>query len=335
MGFITWQAFKRRSLGLALLAVAFFWQWLSWTRIDRATFQYHFYTALPFFLAGLAYFLAELWHGPSRRTFLLARVAAACALFFPAATWLFKGQLCGLARVSSTTNGWKDTICGAGTGDVRIETRMLLIGIVLVAALVALALILWRLERRQSAGEEDRTWIAQLLVPVAVAGALLWWLGQNGPRDILFDAALPSDAIVLVLLPVLAILALIALTARNPRRFVLGACAFAATTFLVLYPNLSALPMPSNIISVYNGLLPTWFYGFEFAVNLQPALGVKTVSGQTIVLSLAVLLVAGVAAWVAWERRRVIGYRRAALAGETDGDPAPESRSPREDTPEA
>ena len=51
----------------------------------------------------------------------------------------------------------------------------------------------------------------------------------------------------------------------------LGACAVVVIAFLVLYPNLSALPMPDNIISVYNGFLPTWFYGFQFAVNLQPA----------------------------------------------------------------
>ncbi len=116
----------------------------------------------------------------------------------------------------------------------------------------------------------------------------------------------------------------------------LGACAFIVTTFLVLYPNLSALPMPANIISVYNGLLPSWFYGFEFAVNLQPGLAVKIVSSSTILLSLVVLLVAGVAAWAAWERRAVIGYRRVKLlASDADGDSAPEPESRREDTPEA
>ena len=40
-------------------------QWMPWSRIDRATFQYHYYTSLPFLLIALAYFLAELWHGPS------------------------------------------------------------------------------------------------------------------------------------------------------------------------------------------------------------------------------------------------------------------------------
>jgi hypothetical protein len=309
MGFICWQAFKRRSLGLSLLAIAFFWQWLSWARIDRAAFQYHFYTALPFFLAALAYFLAELWHGPSRRTWLLARFSAAVALVFPAAAWLLKYPICGLARVS-TADYWGNTICGSGTGDVRIETRMLLIAVVLLAALAALPLILWRIERRQDAGRPDRFWIVQLLVPVAFAGLIIWWLGQNGSRDVVFQAALPSDGIALLLLPVLALLAFFVLTARNPRRFVLGACAFVFTAFLALYPNLSALPMPNDIISAYNGLLPTWFYGFQFSVNLQPANSVGLVSATGLTLALVALLVAGVAAWAAWERRLVIGYRR-------------------------
>ena len=309
MAFVTWQAFKRRSLGLTLVVVAFFWQWLSWARIDRASFQYHFYTALPFFLLALAYLLAELWHGPSRRTWLLARVAGAGALIFPAATWVLKYPLCGLARVSPG-DYWGNTICGNGTGDVRVETRMLEIAIVLVVALIALALILWRLERRQNAGQEDRFWILQLLLPVGVAGALLGWFGTNGSHDTVFQAALPSDGIALVLLPVLAVMAFIVLTARNPRRFVLGACAAVIVTFLALYPNLSALPLPNKIINVYEALLPTWFYGFQFSVNLQEAASVQLFGTWSILLTMVALFVAGFFAWAAWERRVVVGYRR-------------------------
>src|SRR6185436_3824808 len=52
LAFTCWQAFKRRSPALALIAIAFAVQWISWARIDRAAFQYHYYTALPFlFLA--------------------------------------------------------------------------------------------------------------------------------------------------------------------------------------------------------------------------------------------------------------------------------------------
>jgi hypothetical protein len=187
---------------------------------------------------------------------------------------------------------------------------MLLIAVVLLAALAALPFILWRIERRQDAGRPDRFWIFQLLVPVGFAGLIIWWLGQNGSRDVVFQAALPSDGIALLLLPVLALLAFFVLTARNPRRFVLGACAFIVTAFLALYPNLSALPMPNDIISVYNGLLPTWFYGFQFSVNGQESNPVGLVSATGLTLALVALLVAGVAAWAVWERRLVIGYRR-------------------------
>ena len=73
--FVSVMAFKRRSLALALIAVGFAAQWIPWARIDRAAFQYHYYTALPFVVLALAYFIAELWHGASRRTWRLARLA--------------------------------------------------------------------------------------------------------------------------------------------------------------------------------------------------------------------------------------------------------------------
>jgi hypothetical protein len=113
-----------------------------------------------------------------------------------------------------------------------------------------------------------------------------------------------------VLLPVLAIMAFVALTARNPRRFVLGACAFAIITFLILYPNLSALPLPSTIINVYEALLPTWFYGFQFSVNLQVASSVKLFGTWSVLMTMVALFVAGFFAWAAWEHRVVVGYRR-------------------------
>ena len=72
---------------------------------------------------------------------------------------------------------------------------MFLIAVVLVVALVVLALVLWRLERRQNAGLEDPYWIVQLLVPVGVAGLLLVWLGQNASKASLFHVALPPDLI--------------------------------------------------------------------------------------------------------------------------------------------
>jgi nitrogen fixation-related uncharacterized protein len=321
MGFMCWQAFKRRSLGLALIIVAFLWQWLSWSRIDRASFQYHFYTALPFFLAGLAYFLAELWHGPSRRTWLLARAMAVAACLFPGVMWVLKPELCGLARVD-TSDYFGNTVCGSGTGNVVIETRLAMIGVVLILSLIALGALLWRLERRQEQGYEDRYRALQLALPVAASGALLWWIGQVGPRTTLFQAALPSDYLAIIFVIVGVLLAVVAAMVTNPRRYVLGVCGFAVAAFVALYPNLSALPMPQSITGIYNSILPTWLYGFQFSVNLQTSSTVQLFGINSALVALLALVVAIIAGWVAWERRLVIGYReaRALESGSPSGE---------------
>jgi hypothetical protein len=315
MAFACWQAFKRRSLGLALIAVAFMWQWLSWVRIDRAAFQYHFYTALPFFLLALAYFLAELWHGASRRTWLLARVALAGTIVFAPVLWLTKYQLCGLARVDMSAGNsnayWTNIACGATTGDFRLETRMALIGLVLLAALVVLALTLVRLERNPPQdGEYGRTWIFQLLAPVIVAGGLILWLGATASHDQLFEVPVPSDLVAILMLVFLGALAAAALSLRDSRRMVLAVCVAAVIMFVAFYPNLSALPMPSNITSVYNGLLPTWIYGFMFSVDQQQGNAPGLIGIPTVSLSVAVLFAAMLAGYAAWVRRVVVGYRR-------------------------
>lgn len=318
IGFVSWQAMRRRSLGLGLIAVAFFWQWLSWARIDRATFQYHFYTALPFFLMALAYFLAELWHGPSRRTWLLARVAGAVALLTPGLLWLLKPELCGLARVDPT-GYYQSTVCGGATGDVVVTTRVFLISAVLGASLLALGLILWRLERRRSRGEEDRAWLLQLLAPVAVSILLTLLMGAVGSEDVLLRLALPADTLTFFPVVIGIVTAYFAVTARNPRRFVMGFCVIAAILFVFLYPDLSALWMPATIQGIYSVLSPTWMYGFFFSTNLQVSTPVKVVSLSTAEAVVAALFVAGVAAWAAWERRYYVASRKARLLGPEDG----------------
>ena len=99
MAFVAWMAFKRRSLALTLIAIGFAAQWIPWARIDRAAFQYHYYTSLPFLVMALAYFIAEVWHGASRQTWALARGAAALAIMGPALLWLFHRPLCAFVGV--------------------------------------------------------------------------------------------------------------------------------------------------------------------------------------------------------------------------------------------
>jgi hypothetical protein len=163
-----------------------------------------------------------------------------------------------------------------------------------------------------------------MIIPVALAGGLILWLGANGPRDVIFQAALPPDLLALVMAVLGVCLGLLAITARDSRRLVLGICIFAVVAFALLYPDLSALPMPNLLLNVYDAILPTWFYGFQFADNLQASSTVSLIGGAAIVVSISALFVALLAGYAAWVQRVVNGYRRHQLliAGSGEGDGA-------------
>jgi lysylphosphatidylglycerol synthetase-like protein (DUF2156 family) len=79
-------AWRRRSLALALVVAAFAFQYLPWTRIERATFHYHYFTAVLFALVAVAYAVDEGLRSWSYRSLAIAfLVAAAVAgvLVFP------------------------------------------------------------------------------------------------------------------------------------------------------------------------------------------------------------------------------------------------------------
>jgi predicted membrane-bound dolichyl-phosphate-mannose-protein mannosyltransferase len=65
-------AWKRRSLALVLLLVAFAFQFLPWTRIERATFHYHYLTAVIFAMVAVAYVVDEMLRSWSYRPFAIA-----------------------------------------------------------------------------------------------------------------------------------------------------------------------------------------------------------------------------------------------------------------------
>jgi hypothetical protein len=98
----------------------------------------------------------------------------------------------------------------------------------------------------------------------------------------------------------------------------LGVCGAAIVAFVALYPNLSAMPLPSVIAPMYNGILPTWLYGFQFSVNLQQAANVPLFGTASIMWAVVALGLAGVAGYAAWVRRLVIGYRRHQQAAYAD-----------------
>ena len=331
VAFASWQAFKRRSLGLALLTVAFFVMWLPWVRIDRATFQYHYYAALVFLIPALAYFIADLWHGPSPRTWFLARVAAAVAVMGPALLWLFRMPLCAYVRVDAA---YADSpACQPSVGQLVVTQRVAaIVAILFVAGLV----ILWQLimlerdTRRARSGVADpspgadrRLFAIGITAAVGAVALLATGLLSDTSTVISQDGIRPELVALLALIP-LGLSAYVIVTARDPRRFVLGFVWAAVVVFVLFYPNISALPLPSQVFNAYQGILPTWLYPFQFPVNTDPAVTVKVLDWWPALLFVALLVTSTIVAYSAWAWRIALA-ERGADRGDERGDERPGS----------
>ncbi|HEX6139925.1 MAG TPA: phospholipid carrier-dependent glycosyltransferase [Candidatus Limnocylindria bacterium] len=72
IAFCAVMAWKRRSPALVLLVVAFAFQFLPWTRIERATFAYHYLTAVIFAMVAVAYVVDEALRSWNWRPFAIA-----------------------------------------------------------------------------------------------------------------------------------------------------------------------------------------------------------------------------------------------------------------------
>ncbi|HSK51752.1 MAG TPA: phospholipid carrier-dependent glycosyltransferase, partial [Clostridia bacterium] len=324
MIFVAWQAFHRRSLALALIAIGFAAQWISWARIDRAAFQYHYYTALPFVVLALAYFIAELWHGASRRTWMVAKGAAALAIVAPALMHLFSRPLCGFVNVEAVNPGSR--ACPAVIPDLVLTARTA--GLAAVVGLSVLAFLLviggrLLLPRPQWARGAP-PWLELALVGgLTVLGSVL--VARIPDTPIFQQSGIPVEPIAALVLIPLGYLALQVLAARDARRFVGGIVIAAVVMFLVFYPNISALPLPSTMVNAYQGLLPTYLYDFQFPVN-EFSRNVETTFASPLMVALlaGLVFIAFVVAYSAWTWRLALAERSIGPADD-EGAQAPAS----------
>jgi hypothetical protein len=68
-------AWKRRSMALVLIVAAFAFQYVPWIRIERATFAYHYLTAVLFAMIAVAYCVDELLRRPAWRDLAVGYLA--------------------------------------------------------------------------------------------------------------------------------------------------------------------------------------------------------------------------------------------------------------------
>jgi len=126
----------------------------------------------------------------------------------------------------------------------------------------------------------------------------------------------PVEPIALIVALPLGYFASTAIAARDARRFAVGIVLAAAAWFVVWYPNIAALPLPSTVVNAYQGLLPTYLYAFQFSVSTV-ARNVNTplLSPTLAILGAAVTVTCLVVAYSAWAWRVSLAASAAARTG--------------------
>ena len=246
--------------------------------------------------------------GTARRrvAWFLARVGAALAILGAPLLWLLREPLC-LAADTQAVNAGSEA-CGALSRQVSLTDQSLaVLGVLVIGGTV----ILWQLWR---ASHAPRSFAEDELQPPpgGRVGRALSGLAEGPVAGIVvtvgamllavvlclvvFSDAHPvqlqvgANELALVALIVLAVPAWIALRARDARRFALGVVVAAALWLLIWYPNLTGLPMPNGLVNIYQGLLPTWNYAFQFATDMDPVVKGGMMDAGTLVIGLGAVV---------------------------------------------
>ena len=89
---------------------------------------------------------------------------------------------------------------------------------------------------------------------------------------------------------------------------------------MILYPNIAAVPLPSTIVNAYQGLLPTYLYAFQFAVNTLDRSGAISFADARFALLVVFLAVAAaVVAYSTWVWRMAAVDADEAATGDAGG----------------
>jgi cytochrome bd-type quinol oxidase subunit 2 len=196
--------------------------------------------------------------------------------------------------------------CVGNPGDLVVTARVALLVLVVGVAVIALVYQLLRLNSaadEEGGGRRMPRALAQIGLTAVLAGIGIAVGDRIAGQGVVFEVrGFQSTYLAFFLGIPLVLIAAFIVTARDARRFVAGTMFAIVGAFLILYPNISALPLPSTVVNAYQGLLPTYLYPFQFPVNTDPAApGLKLFALEPALLLLALTitcLVVGYAAWV-------------------------------------
>ena len=95
----------------------------------------------------------------------------------------------------------------------------------------------------------------------------------------------------------------------------------AVSWFVILYPNISALPLPSAVVAAYQGILPTYLYAFQFPVStVDRSIATPLLTPMFVVLTVAIAVTCLVVAYSTWSWRLASGRSRSMRRPADDAD---------------
>ena len=129
------------------------------------------------------------------------------------------------------------------------------------------------------------------------------------------------EPVALVALLPLGYLAIQIAGSRDAHRFVIGFGVAAVSWFAILYPNISALPLPSAVVAAYQGILPTYLYAFQFPVStVDRSVATPLLTPMFVVLTVAIAVTCLVVAYSTWSWRLAAAEAIDDSADDADAD---------------
>jgi hypothetical protein len=245
------------------------------------------------------------------------------AIVMPAAMWLLHRPLCAFVGVESVNPG--SQACPAVIPEMVLTSQTIALVVVVAVGLVFIVRRFLAFQAgdgsEASDGQLTTAFRSLVLTGVAVIAALVFVAFLPDAR-VLVLTNIPVEPIALLVAIPLGYLALQVYASRDARRYVAGLLVAVVAWFAILYPNISALPLPSAVVAAYQGILPTYLYAFQFPVStVTRNIDTPLLTPMLAVLTIALVVTCLVVAYSAWVWRLALADKAAAAAsGSTDAD---------------
>jgi len=213
--------------------------------------------------------------------------------------------------------------CPAVIPDFVLTTRAAAQAIVAGVGLIVIVLRFLAFEPRDGSEADERQLTGayrSLLATGAVVALALVGASLLPETAILTLNNIPVEPIALIIAAPLGYLGLQIFASRDARRFVVGLVVAVVAWFAVLYPNISALPLPSAVVAAYQGILPTYLYEFQFPVStVTRATNTPLLTPMLALLAIGLTVTCLVVAYSAWVWRLALAEAKAAGASGSAG----------------